>query len=80
MNLPVSYLTRRVTLEEAVSGNLVGGVPFGAVKDDWQRLLDKRRDGDQLWTFEPPPRSFRVWGIALVRDGQVISTVITAVD
>ena len=46
---------------------------------DWERLLAKRREGDQLWTFEPPQGEIELWGIALVRRGRVISTLLEAV-
>jgi hypothetical protein len=81
VNLPVSYLTEQVTLEEAVAENFVDGLPFGFANDDWQRLLGKYQEGDEFWRFKPPnDKAFRVWGIALVRSGQIVSTAITAVD
>lgn len=81
MELPLSYLTERTTFEQAGADNMHDGRPFGYCDDDWQRLLAKRRDGDELWYFEPPSREvIQLWGVALVRDGRIISTVITAVD
>jgi hypothetical protein len=81
MELPTKYLTVQTTLEQAVRDNMVNGVPFGHIFEDWQRLLDKRRDGDELWYFEPPDEfSMQLWGVALVREGKVVSTVVTAVD
>jgi hypothetical protein len=78
---PVSYLTERTTFEQAVSDNMYDGRPFGHSNDDWERLVAKMEDGDELWYFEPPNESvIQLWGLALIRDGQVISTVITAVD
>ena len=49
-------------------------------KADWERLLAKRQSGDELWLFEPPKGEIQLWGIALVRNGQVISTLIEAVS
>jgi hypothetical protein len=44
-------------------------------------LLAKRRDGDELWNFAPPSReAIQLWGVALVRGGRVIATVVTGVD
>jgi len=81
MELPLSYLSTRVTVEQAVSENTYDGRPFGSAEDDWLKLLAEHREGDELWNFEPPSRDvIQVWGVALVRDGRVISTVITAVD
>lgn len=81
MELPPSYLTERTTLERAVAENLYDGRPFGHAEDDWNRLLAKWRDGDELWNFAPPGREeIQIWGVALVRGGRVISTAVTAVD
>ena len=81
MELPIAYLTERTTFKRAVAENMFEDKPFGHANDDWLRLLAKRRKGDELWYFAPPdPNSIRLWGLALVRGGRVISTVITAVD
>jgi hypothetical protein len=81
MELPLSYLTEPTTVERAAADNTHDGRPFGHAEDDWRRLLAKRRDGDELWNFAPPSlEAIQLWGVALVRRGRVISTVITAVD
>jgi hypothetical protein len=49
-------------------------------RKDWERLVAKMREGDELWRFAPPPGKIRLWGIALVRDGRVISTCLEAID
>ena len=75
------YLTTPTTIEEVLAEHTYEGVPFGSINDDWQRLLAKMQPGDELWNFEPPDEKvISLWGIALVRNGKVISTVITAVD
>ncbi len=80
MQLPLSYLTARTTVEQAAAENNHEGTSFGYAHDDWQRLLAKRRDGDELWYFAPPDSSaIQLWGVALVRGDKVISTVVTAV-
>jgi len=79
MKLPSSYLRQRITAEQALAGDYEDGVPWGE-DDDWQRMIAKRLPGDELWVFAPPSRNaFEVWGIALVRDGEIISTVVTAI-
>jgi hypothetical protein len=81
MELPLAYLTERTTLERAAADNVCDGKPFGHANDDWLRLLAKRRDDDEFWYFAPPSREvMQFWGLALVRSGRVVSTVITAVD
>ena len=80
MQIPLEYLTQRTTYERAVSDNLYNGRPFGHANDDWERLTAKMQPGDELWYFAPPSRSvMQLWGVALVRDSQVVSTVITDV-
>ena len=79
MELDPSYLTRRTTYEDAVRDNMFEGREFGHCNDDWERLKAKMRPGDEFWYFEPPSKKvWQLWGLALVRDGRVISTVITA--
>ena len=81
MELPPSYLTEATTVERAAAENAYNGRPFGHAEDDWQRLLANRLEGDELWNFAPPSRNvMQLWGVALVRGGRVISTVLTAVD
>jgi hypothetical protein len=81
MELPLAYLTEPTNFEQAAADNAHNGGPFGHAEDDWRRLLAKRHDGDELWNFAPPSRTaMQVWGVALVRDGRIVSTVITAVD
>ncbi len=80
MELPLAYLTERTSFERAAADNMVEGKPFGHANDDWLRLFAKRSDGDELWCFAPPDHeAIQLWGVALVRDGRVISTVITGV-
>lgn len=81
MQIPLDYLTEQTTYEEAVANNLWNGKPFGGCNDDWERLKAKMQPGDELWYFAPPSKSvMQFWGLALLRAGQVISTVIMAVD
>jgi len=81
MKIPTNYLTEQTTFERARSDNMCGERAFGHANDDWERLVAKMEEGDELWYFEPPDEQvFQLWGLALVRSGRVISTVITAVD
>ncbi len=48
-----------------------------SLKDDWDRLLAKMVPSDELWHFQPPSkRDIPIGGVALVRDGQVVSKVV----
>ncbi len=74
------WLTRSVSIDQAIRENVYEGVPFGNAKDDWERLKAKMHEGDELWYFEPPSKTMiQLWGLALVREQEVVSTVILAV-
>lgn len=80
MELPITYLKEKTTFDEVLADNVFKGMLEGAW-EDWDRLCAKRRDGDELWRFEPPtPEAIQLWGYALVRDGKVVSTAVSAVD
>jgi hypothetical protein len=58
--------------------------PFGYVNDQWEALKAKLRPGDELYRFNSSRES---WGrlagragIALVRQGKIIATVITKMN
>jgi hypothetical protein len=78
MHLPASYLKKRTTLR-AVQRRFDFDSCGGEFKADWDRLMAKRRAGDELWVIEPPKGALEIWGIALVRKGQIISTLFEAV-
>ena len=81
--------TRIVSIEEAEAENMEvhtssgpTPVPFGSVNRQWCELLAKRRNGDVLWEFY----SAEEWvdgrvsraGVALVRDGKVVSLILSS--
>lgn len=78
MRLPRAYLTERLTLEDVLTThNFKACHPD--FRADWERLLSKRETGDELWRFAPPPGQVEIAGIALVREGEVISTLVESV-
>lgn len=78
MILSLDYLMETVTVEDVLASyNFDTCHPD--FRADWERLLRKRTDGDELFNFAPPPGKLRVWGVALVRRGEVIATLIECV-
>jgi hypothetical protein len=56
-------------------------LPFGFANERWRALVAQMQEGDELWTFISSPeswarRSGRA-GIALVRDGKVVDSLVT---
>ncbi len=82
MEINPSWLTKQTTYEDAIRDNMFDGKEFGHSNDDWERLKAEIRPGDEFGYFEPPAdtKEIRFWGLALVRAGRVVSTVIQAVD
>jgi hypothetical protein len=78
MKLPSSYLQEMVSLEDVVREHDFESC-HPDFRADWERLLRKREPGDELWRFGPPRGGIDVCGIALVRDGEVISTLVESV-
>ena len=78
MRLPPAYLTERVTLEDVIAEHDFEA-SHSDFRADWERLLSKKTDGDELWRFAPPPGQIEVCGIALVRRGEVVSTLVESV-
>ena len=78
MRLPPAYLIERVTVEEVLAEHDFETC-HPEFREDWDRLSGKRADGDELWRFAPPPGQIEVFGIALVRDGEVVSTLVESV-
>jgi hypothetical protein len=86
--MEVDWLTRRVTVEEAEAAHLVSSdrlgpkpVPFGFQNARWQELLSEMREGDELWHFSSPPKTWASLsgraGYAVVRRGRVVASIVT---
>jgi hypothetical protein len=58
--------------------------PFGHANGQWVDLKAAMRPGDELWTFASSLESWQALagcaGIALVRDGKIVATMITMVN
>jgi hypothetical protein len=55
--------------------------PFGYSNREWEALKAGMEPGDELWTFASSPASWRALagsaGIALVREGRIVATIVT---
>ena len=78
MCLDPAYLTKRISVEEVLRQHDFSHTNAD-FRSDWERLKAKMQPGDELWRFEPPPGAIEVRGVALVRGGQVISTLVESV-
>lgn len=85
------WLTAKLSIKEAESKNMVQNanlgldpLPFGYCNKEWKKLLELMEDGDELWEYCSPRES---WGnlcgragIALVRNGVVLSSLLTLIN
>lgn len=71
--MDITWLTKRVTRDELLADS--GGPTL------WKTLLDIYQDGDELWEFTSPAEYWENLagrgGVALVRDGKIVETVVT---
>jgi len=58
--------------------------PFGYSNSKWEALKAGMQPGDELWTFTSSPASWRALagsaGIALVREGRIVATIVTMMN
>lgn len=82
MNVTREWLTYRV---DDAPTSFASGLPDRdglRVRMAWQKLQRLAREGDELWAFANPPATRRklgtCTGFALVRDGEVVESVVTS--
>ena len=84
-------LKRKLTLEEAERESLVtddrlgpAPVPFGACNQEWAALLAKIQPVDEFWEFRSGDETWKLLcgcaGIALVRKGKVVGSILTEIN
>ena len=78
MKLGRGYLNKRISIA-AILRRYDFVTCHPDFRADWERLIAKRQKGDELWLFAPPKGSIKILGVALVRKGRVISTLVEAV-
>jgi hypothetical protein len=85
------WLKSKTTIQQAEAVNMVTNPqfgtapsPFGFGNGEWRRLLAQMVDGDELWTFSSGEDSWEQLcgraGIALVRRGEVVGSIITKMN
>lgn len=83
--------TKYGSVKDAEAANMVTDprlgdtpVPFGFQNDDWNHLLARMQDGDELWTFSTSEENWEHLagraGVSLVRDGEVIGSIVTEMN
>jgi hypothetical protein len=82
LNVSHEWLTERV---ENAPTSFTAGLPDRAalrMRMAWQKLQRQALGGDELWAFSNPPSTWRKMGrcsgFALVREGEIVESVITA--
>jgi hypothetical protein len=85
------WLKKKITVSEAEAGHMVtvpklgpSPVPFGFQNATWRAFVAKMQDSDELWTFSSGAESWRHLcgraGISLVRNGEIVDSIITALN
>lgn len=75
-------LTTQASVEELEAEHMHGGsVPFGQHNGAWEAIKGQMHPGDQLWRFRNSDgywqMGFGAAGVALVRDGVVVASLVT---
>jgi hypothetical protein len=79
------WLRSKATVAELDAEHLVNGKPFGFCNnDEWEPLKAKMLPGDEVWRFSSPPEDWEATmgrkGVALVRDGEIVECLVTAMN
>ncbi|MEX2583566.1 MAG: hypothetical protein WD766_09835 [Gemmatimonadota bacterium] len=81
MNVSIEWLTQRV---DDAPTNFDPGVPHRTALESrmaWQALKRRATVGDEVWAFANPSSTWRklgrCMGYAVVRDGEVVESIVT---
>ncbi|MCI0701450.1 MAG: hypothetical protein L0241_10250 [Planctomycetia bacterium] len=83
-----TWLKKRTTVADVEAASMVSDpelgpepVPFGFINAQWKALLAQMQPGDELWEFSSSQESWQALagraGIALVRTGKVVDSMVT---
>jgi hypothetical protein len=84
-HIPAAWYLRALTPEKAHEQVLAGNLGVDAIRDRWEQLHDRWRDGDQYWLYRRPEERWLSplgWqeGIALNRGCRQLGFVTTSVQ
>ncbi len=83
MSIPKEWLEALTTVAEIESGFKQQRLAASWL-EDWHALVDAMQPGDELWSFCSPPDSWQHLagraGFAVVRQGEVINTILTMMN
>jgi hypothetical protein len=78
------FLRRQATVPELEAEHVINGIPFGFCNREWEQLKSLMLPGDEVWYWSTDAESWarlRGWeGIALVRQGEIVDSFITALS
>jgi hypothetical protein len=85
------WLDKEITMEECEREHLVQDerlgpvpIPFGFQHQEWLKFKSKTLQGDELWKFCSPPDSWKNLfgrsGICIVRNGEIIDSIVTVMN
>ena len=85
------WLQEQTTIEDAEREHMVKNethgpdpVPFGFVHDHWISFKKQIRQGDQIWKFCSSAETWEYLegreGLCIVRDGEVVTSIVTMMN
>jgi hypothetical protein len=85
------WLKKKITVSEAEAAHMLtdprlgpSPVPFGFQNARWRAFVAKMQDADELWTFSSGGESWQHLcgraGISLVRNGEIIDSIVTLMN
>jgi len=84
----ISWLQNKISIQDAEAKHMVNiddrNIPFGTIHNQWKALLSNMRDSDELHEFCSSDESWKCLagrkGIALVRNSEIITDIITEMN
>jgi len=85
------WLKRTITVEKAEQKNIVKldslgpePVTFGYLHNEWLKLKENIREGDVLWEFRSPKKTWVEYcgrqGVCLVRNDEIVYSIVTRLN